>query len=75
MNNILSTKETAELLGWKERTFKNKLWSSEKANLPPAHKYGRRVYFVKDEVEQWLINQPIINAPAKRKPGRPRKVV
>jgi len=73
MNTILSLEQTAAIVGCATRTFKNKLYSDQKTTLPPAHKTGRNVYFIRDEVEQWLINQPVINAPAKRRPGRPRK--
>jgi len=73
MNTILSIEQTAAIVGCSPRTFQNKLWSDKKTALPPAHKIGRKVYFFRDEIEQWLRNQPIINAPAKRRPGRPRK--
>ena len=73
MDSILSLEQTAKIVGCSPRTFKNKLWSAQKTTLPPAHKTGRNVYFIREEVEQWLINQPIINAATKRRPGRPRK--
>jgi len=72
MDSILSIEQTAAIVGCSPRTFKNKLWSAQKTTLPPAHKTGRNVYFIREEVERWLINQPVINAPAPRR-GRPRK--
>lgn len=74
MSKILSIDEVAAILGCAPRTLKNKLWSVQKTTLPPAHKTGRTVYFVRDKVEDWLVKQPVINAPAPRR-GRPRKNV
>jgi len=74
MDSILSLEQTAKIVGCSPRTFKNKLWSAQKTTLPPAHKTGRNVYFIRDEVEQWLRQQPVVNAPKKRV-GRPRKNV
>jgi len=74
VKNILSLEETALVLGYSKRTLQNKFWSKEKSSLPPAHKTGRKIYFFRDEVEQWLRQQPVVNAPKKRV-GRPRKNV
>jgi len=69
---ILAIEDIAELRGCSVRTIKNILWSDKRTTLPPAHKMGRKVFFLQAEVEVWLNNMPIINAPAIRR-GRPRK--
>ena len=68
---ILAIEDIAELRGCSVRTIKNILWSDQRAILPPAHKMGRKVFFLQEEVEEWLNKMPIINAPAIRR-GRPR---
>jgi len=69
---IISIEELANIRGCSPRTIKNILWSDKSVTLPPAHKLGRKVFFLKSEVEGWLKNSPVINAPAVRR-GRPRK--
>jgi len=71
---ILSIEEFAKLTNRSVRTIKNILWSDRRESLPPARKIGRKTFFIRSEVESWLVSQPIVNMPSKRK-GRPRKKV
>jgi len=70
---ILSIEEFAKLTNRSVRTIKNILWSDRRESLPPARKIGRKTFFIRSDVESWLLSQPIINVPQKKK-GRRRKV-
>jgi len=61
MPNTLTVAEVASLLGYKESTLKVKLYSKGKSKLPPLHKAGNKLFFLRDEVESWFISQPVIN--------------
>jgi len=69
--DIISIEKLAEIRGCSPRTIRNILWSDKRSTLPPAHKLGKKVFFLRDEVEEWLQQSPIINAP-KPRVGRPR---
>lgn len=53
-SDVLSIDEVAELLGVNPRTIQR--WRQHTRKPLPAHRApgGRRVYFVRDEVDRWL---------------------
>lgn len=80
MENLLSPKALAKVLGISEQTIYNRL--SIRGDLPPSLKLGRLVRFRPDDVETWLFKQqkvavvPLkVKAPMEinRRRGRPTK--
>lgn len=69
---IIFIEDFALLTDRSVRTVKNILWSGKRDSLPPARKIGRKTFFLRSDVEQWLVDQPIINKPPRHR-GRPRK--
>jgi len=60
MKNIMTDQDVADLTGYKLSTFRNKIYT-EKRTLPPMRKAGRKIYFLRSEVEDWIINLPVTN--------------
>ena len=51
--NLITIKQAAEKLGVSTRQVDR--WVAGDESFPPKRKpYGRRSYFIEDEVEQWL---------------------
>ena len=79
MEQLLSPKTLAALLGLAEQTIYNR--HSIGGDLPPTIKLGRLLRFRASDVEAWLTSQQaaaaVVRPPAKRptsrRPGRPTK--
>lgn len=77
MEQLLTPKTLAELLGLAEQTIYNR--HSTGGNLPPCIKLGRLLRFRASDVDAWLNGQQAIAPPPpqlaapKRRRGRPTK--
>jgi len=56
MDQLLSTKALASVLGVSEQTIYNR--HSSGGNLPPSIKLGRLLRFRATDVDAWIANQP-----------------
>lgn len=52
MKDLMTTRELAELLGWREGTIHNRRWLG--MSLPRCTKIGRSLYFTRADVVAWL---------------------
>lgn len=79
MNDILERGAVAELLGVSTRTLARWIDSGE---LPPPRRLGRRAYWLRQELDTWLSQEPSRRAVSRKAPrldvvrkGRPRMPV
>ena len=71
MIDIITIDEFAALAQLQKNTVTGILRSERATTLPPARRNGRRIYFMRNEVEDWFKSRPVINP--RKQVGRPRK--
>jgi len=74
-DELLSVDEVAEMLGISPRTLENRI--AYRKCHPPYRRIGRGRIFVRREVIEWVLRQPVRRAsddiPVPRRRGRPTK--